>query len=883
MYPVTLSLVLFTAASVALNGAASEHNGPRKLAPRAFIYEFADDSASGHETRPFYQSLGDNAQIRATFDSDLFRGVSVQYPSHEEAHNAASRMAQKPVVKRVWPVHNYPRPEFDPTIVDNLAPEALARDRKYSNGTFSPHTMIQVDKLRALGVTGKGIRVAIIDSGVDYKHEALGGCFGKGCLVAFGHDFVGDAYNGNSTLKPGEDPMDADAHGTHVAGIIAAQPNKHGFTGVAPGVTLGAYKVFGRFGGTQTDVLLAAILRAVEDRAHIITVSVGAPDAFSEDLSSNVLSKIAREKGIPCTVCGGNDGSSGAFYPSGLAGGPDVMSIASFDNINTTTVLTTAHWSVAGEEARLFGYVPGDAKKWDNITLPLWALNLDATVLDDGCSPFPANTPDLSRHVVLLRRGTCTYVQKARNAAAKGARYLMLYNNGPGAVEIGVTDVEQILASGMVSAADGEAWLRILSAGSAVRLHMADPFRTKRIIEGATKKATGSAVSAFSSWGPTMEMNFKPQFGAPGNSILSTIPRRKGCFGIQSGTSMATPMTAGVIALLVEYRGGLNRTLIRNLLSTTAKPQAYNEHGKLFNFLAPAAQQGAGLIQAFDAAVATTVVDPPSLAFNDTENLKKELSFTITNEGNETVTYQIGQRPAGSIYVLSKSSIYPMSSPNEVVEASASLRFSDQQAVIKAGASRLIRVGAMPPTGVDERRLLLWSGYITVIGTDGSSMSLPYEGLAGSLRQATTLAADASGIMLAQVDPDLKVPLLQPLAANSTVLLPPPGEATEDDNLPHIHANLALGSPTVAVSLAHSDGPASEAFGLFEIDGSPLTYVTRGSHSFTFDGKLRNGTYLSAGRYKAVFKALRIAGNASDPADWDTSETVAFSLTYGKK
>lgn len=168
-------------------------------------------------------------------------------------------------------------------------------------------------------------------------HPALGGCFGKGCLVSFGYDLVGDEYNGRNTPKPDADPMDCGSHGTHVSGIIAAQPNEFGFTGVAPGVEIGAYKVFGCSGGVGTDVLIAALNRAVEDGADIITASIGAAGGFSVDAWTNLLSRISLERGIPSTVAAGNDGSAGAFYPSGTANGQNVMSIAAFDNIETTS------------------------------------------------------------------------------------------------------------------------------------------------------------------------------------------------------------------------------------------------------------------------------------------------------------------------------------------------------------------------------------------------------------------------------------------------------------------------------------------------------------------------------------------------------------------
>ncbi|KAG5982365.1 hypothetical protein E4U55_001995 [Claviceps digitariae] len=868
-----LSLALFTAAPGALGDVAPGSFATDKNVPKSFIYEFADSTATS-----FYATLGDNAKIVAKFDSDLFRGVSVQYPDHEEAHAAAAKMAEKPTVKKVWPVHYYPRPNVDFVPLGEMTSEAQATYRRPSirSDTFGPHVMMQVDKLRARGATGKGIKVAVIDDGVDYHHPALGKCLGPGCLVSSGYDIVGNAFNGTNEAIPGPDPMGCGSHGTHVCGIIAAQPNKYGFTGVAPGVTLGVYKVFGCTGNTRTDVLVSAILKAVEDKPQIITVSIGAAGSFSEDLWSNLLSKIARERGIPCTVAAGNDGGNGAFFINGMANAADVMSIASFDNVDITSVLTISQFSVAGGRSLSFGYVPAEPSAWDNVKLPLWASSMNPRVADDGCSPFPANTPDLSNFVVLIRRGGCTFVQKATNAAAKGARYIMIYNNVPGTITFSLTDVKRIVASGMVPAQVGETWIKSLAARQTVTLNMGVASKSTRQVQVIKNNATGGAVSEFSSWGPTDEMNFKPQFGAPGGSILSTLPLSDGGVGVASGTSMATPMTAGVIALLGEYRGSLDIDLIRNLLSATAKPRLYNQGSRFSNVLAPAAQQGAGLIQAFDAAMATTMLDRPSLAFNDTEHLNGPLNFTITNHGKNTVRYRVAYRPAASVYILDKDSIYPSMSPNEVVAASASLSLSVRQTVLKPGDSKLIRVTARPPTGIDERRLLLWSGYITVQGSDGSTMSLPYEGLAGSLRKATGMAADGSW-MSHSTDKHLV-----PVAANTTFVLPPAGSARAYDDLPMPVANLTLGSPTVVVSLAYGAPPPSEALSLWEITLSPLTWATRGQTGAPFDGQLRNGSYVPAGRYKMVFKALRIAGDPLHAEDWDTSETAPFSITYRK-
>lgn len=102
-----------------------------------------------------------------------------------------------------------------------------------------------------------------MDTGVDYTHPALGGCFGnkKNCVVKYGYDLVGDDWDGYANPQPDDDPFDqCVGHGTHVTGIIAAQPNELNFTGVAPGATLGMYRVFSCVSwGTADDTLIAAL------------------------------------------------------------------------------------------------------------------------------------------------------------------------------------------------------------------------------------------------------------------------------------------------------------------------------------------------------------------------------------------------------------------------------------------------------------------------------------------------------------------------------------------------------------------------------------------------------------------------------------------------
>lgn len=125
-------------------------------------------------------------------------------------------------------------------------------------------------------------------------------------------------------------------------------------------------------------------------------------------------------------------------------------------------------------------------------------------------------------------------------------------------------------------------------------------------------------MSSFSSSGPTFDMQFKPAVAAPGGNILSTLPLALGGFGVESGTSMATPFTAGASALVLQSKGKSKAvaTGIRSLFQTTAGGvRSGKSESDMFQTVS---QQGAGLIQVNNAIDTKTIVTPGQLTLNDT-------------------------------------------------------------------------------------------------------------------------------------------------------------------------------------------------------------------------------------------------------------------------
>ena len=231
----------FVAAALAASPAAWASPSPPPSVdnsiPHTYIVELEPDAdaaaiplgASDH----FSRKRADFGYIarREYNNRDLFYGLSLTVTDGSDA----SRIEQLPGVKRVWQSNYVPRPE---PVNPHPPPESghpPSRIMGGNNGTEKPEIphiegdsdvnrplkMAGVDKVHEQGVKGKGVKIAVIDSGVDYTHPSLGGGFGPGHKISFGTDLVGDDYNGWTDPAPDDDPMvycATGGHGTHVSG-----------------------------------------------------------------------------------------------------------------------------------------------------------------------------------------------------------------------------------------------------------------------------------------------------------------------------------------------------------------------------------------------------------------------------------------------------------------------------------------------------------------------------------------------------------------------------------------------------------------------------------------------------------------------------------------
>ena len=602
------------------------------------------------------------------------------------------------------------------------------------------------------GLSGRGVRVAVLDSGIDYDHPDLGGCFGPDCRVAKGWDFVGDAFNPDRTAPsynpvavPDADPDDCDGHGTHVAGIIGANGT---IRGVAPEVTLHAYRVFGCVGPTTTDVILAAMERAYKDGADILNMSLGAPYQWPQYPTAASAARLVKN-GLIVVASGGNEGSENGrngMYAADAPGiGNGVISVASFDN--TFANLSSAIVMPGNQH---IGYLvaTGSPVVPTEGSAPL-ARTGTAGSPADACTPIPAGS--LTGRIALVRRGgTCGFAGKAANVQAAGAIGAVIYNNVPGRISISVVGPTAITIPVVsISATDGVRLDSLLAAG---------PLTFTWTSEAVSEvQATANLISSFSSFGPTAELGIKPDLGAPGGAIRSTLPLERGSFGTISGTSMAAPYVAGAIALLLEAHPDLSAGDALARLQNTARPRPWSGNPTL-DVRELVHRQGAGLISV-DGAVRTEVeVRPSRLALGDFEEklpavryLRLRALDSRRHHGRrrhrhgrdwhddsdcDVVTYTPGHEPAVATGARTFGPI--------VLPSFATVEFSEPEVTVGGGhGDGTIKVLITPPTDNTSR---LFGGYLTFKPDDGGPvLSVPYLGYNGDYQEIQALTPTTAG------------------------------------------------------------------------------------------------------------------------------------------
>ncbi|CAD7067466.1 unnamed protein product [Tilletia caries] len=729
------------------------------VVPRGYLVEFVSNSArksaesSGftkHEDRTQHDALHSfltkrkspvQYRTRFTFtDSRIFSGLSLILDNDKDVNE----LRAFPGVKKS---------AVNGGSLTRSSASRVASDSVLKNDTFEPHVMTGVDKLHAQGYYGKGQTVGIIDTGIDYTHPALNGrkpsgtpCFGYGCPVSGGYDFVGDRHDGIFDPIPDSDPF-ADCagsgHGTHVAGTVIALDRELGFTGVVPQANVHMYRIFACGGGTSSDIIMAAMEKGFFDGVDVLSLSLGGPNGWVEDPSSAVASKIVA-LGTPVIVSHGNDGEYGAFYASGPAAGLGVTGVGSVDNeiLNGYSAKLTpsagAPSNGNGDLVYLVG-TPFTFNSTQSKKLKLYATSTDPTVMDDGCAPLPSSTPDLKDYVVVIARGTCMFVTKFTNAYNAGARYVFIYNSAASITYLPEADQADLQAA-MLTRPDGLFIVNALAVGKELYIDF-----TSQSIAAVPDTGNGGFMSSFSTYGLTWEAQNAASVSAPGGNILSTWPLKLGKYAIISGTSMSAPFIAGSTAMYRSIKGNSDFPLvIRSVLSSTAKPLGFSAN---VSTLETTARQGGGLVNVYAAIKSVSRVSPGSLDLNDTQYFDGTQTLTISNVGTMEQTYTLSHLPGGSIASIDPSdkAVY-VPGPIKPTTNAASVQFSSETVTILPGKSQDVSMTFKAPV-LDTSTLPIYSGFISIKSSISfGSMHVPYSGVGTKLSSQQVLDTSDSAL-----------------------------------------------------------------------------------------------------------------------------------------
>ncbi|NHA15561.1 S8 family serine peptidase [Thioalkalivibrio sp. XN279] len=793
------------------------------------------------------KAAGINFKERFEYQT-LWNGFSI-----EASFADAGKLRAVPGVKNVYPV------------VDVQAPP---RPDPGSKGDVEAAiSLTGVDIARSeLGLTGEGVKVAIIDTGIDYDHPDLGGDFGPGFKVAYGFDFVGDDYDARfpetSTPAPDDDPDDCNGHGTHVAGIVgakAAEPD--GVTGVAPEVTLGAYRVFGCEGSSSADVIIAALERAYLDGMDVVNQSLGAAYQWPQYPTAVVGDRLV-ELGVSVIASAGNSGAFGTFSGGAPGIGRDVIGVASYDN-----AATLSPFFEAGGQNVAYGVMsfsaPAPMSGTEEYVFIGRACDADGDLLAD-----PAGK------TALAVRGGCNFAEKAQNAVDASATAVVIYNSSaplfsgtlggdPG------HDVPVVSISGT----DG-LFLRGLDSAEITWQ------------EGSARfpNPTGGLISGFSSWGLSPDLELKPDLGAPGGAIFATYPLEFGGYATLSGTSMSAPHVAGAVAMLLEAKPDTPASHIRDILQNTAEPKVWSGN-PLSGFLGPVARQGAGMIDIVAAVEGTVRVSPGKLSLGESEAGTHPVSLTVYNSGADDVTLDLEAETA----VIGVTRSIPSGPPDNpgatgigYFLGGSGVAFEAESVTVPAGGSATVNATVFTAPGQDE----LYGGYITLSGGD-TMLRVPYAGYLGDYQLINPLSED----VFDQIVPgrDLVPGLARPTATGWTIYFEGATFTMENEDFPYLLFNVGHHVERLEFQVldAGTEAPVHPVFSTyFAID-----YLGRSSTRQTFfavpwDGtrehSVGNGDLFKIvpnGDYKMAIRALKANGDPSNPDHWEiwTSPTITIA------
>ena len=449
---------------------------------------------------------------------------------------------------------------------------------------------------KQLGFTGNGIKIGVIDTGIDMNHPDF---FNQDKISRFlnGYDFVD-----NDTI-----PQDTNGHGTQVAGIIAADGQ---LKGISPMAEIFSYRVSSDGESVPSNLIIKAINQAIEDRVDIINISLGVNMTHNE--IDNAVNNAVNH-GIVVVAAAGNSG-------------PDKNTIGSpARNLNAITVGATYN----NRDSSMVSTLEVGEKQFQ--VLPMQGTNIISDpisteiIFGKYSREKDFDNIDVRDKIVLAERGGETpdeivfFSDKEIFASKNGAKGLIVYNNQPG-----------IFFGELIHEYVSEDYYPTIPTVSMTREEGLELKKTLELKSIGTLNLFNHPdfIATFSSKGPVSPFYQKPDLVAPGVFVNTTS--LKNFYNITSGTSYAAPHVSGAIALLLEKNPDLTPSEIKSILITTSDIIT-DQYKKEFEFDAG----GAGRIDLKKAFNSELIFNPPKIIFNLSEQKStEEQEITMNAFGN---------------------------------------------------------------------------------------------------------------------------------------------------------------------------------------------------------------------------------------------------------
>jgi subtilisin family serine protease len=419
---------------------------------------------------------------------------------------------------------------------------------------------------------GAGVKVGIIDSGIDQDHT---------CFDDLGDSDGANNFTNNKVIVAkvfhmrakvaGYTPEAIDSHGTHVAGTVACDYGTaaevegvtipHTISGVAPAALLGNYNVFpGSEASARSEDILNALEAAYADGMHVVNMSLGGGASGVQDLLTIAVDNLDRG-GMISTISAGNEGPGFSTVGSPGSAARGLTAGASAVPHIVSGSITTSEGSALAAAAEFSTVVPGTYGPIDVVqgTGPTGVPELAG--VSQACESIADGTG-----VAVVARGTCDFITKADVVQAAGYSAMIVVNREPGVFVMGGDPADtRTIPAVMVDLLDADL---VLGASGDITLDAPAYYNPKGIAH---------ELADFSSEGPTdVDRRVKPDLLAPGVNVLSSVPG--GEFAFYNGTSMAAPHLAGAAAVVLSQHPTWSAWQVRSAITNTADSSAPVAH-----------------------------------------------------------------------------------------------------------------------------------------------------------------------------------------------------------------------------------------------------------------------------------------------------------------